>query len=160
MKRGRLNVFGDNSDLDKNRDQIWAEAYYLYKNGEMLILSEGAEKEWQRANEDHQELDERKGVLESFLETRLPDDWVQYGRLASKILRRQGGEEREGCVVRDKVCAVEIWCEFFGKDVEEMNKYSSREVADLMESVSGWEYAKRVEHLPALRKTKILHTNR
>lgn len=155
VKRGRLNVFGDNSDLDKNRDQIWAEAYYLYKNGEALILSEEAERMAEGEREDHQELDERKGVLESFLETRLPDDWSKYGLLERRrYFEDKEVQESEGSVARDKVCAVEIWCEFFGKDVEEMNKYSSREVADLMESVSGWEYARGSSTFPHYGKQR------
>jgi hypothetical protein len=44
-----------------------------------------------------------------------------------------------GTVKRDKVCAMEIWCELFGKEPTAMRKIDSYEINAIMRKIDGWE---------------------
>lgn len=62
-------------ELDDEIDQIWAEAVVLYKSKEKLYLSHEAEKIAKNEQSSHSESDERKGIIEAYLERKLPDNW-------------------------------------------------------------------------------------
>ncbi len=53
-----------------------------------------------------------------------------------------GNAKYEGDLVpRERVCAVEIWCEALGKQKGDLSKANSREINDLLERMPGWESA-------------------
>jgi putative DNA primase/helicase len=56
-------------------DQIWAEAFYRYQDGESLILSPEEEKIAFEEQRDAMESDDREGLIEDYLETLLPEKW-------------------------------------------------------------------------------------
>lgn len=126
-------------DLDQAEvDQIWAEAYKLYRKGEDLFMSDEAERLAKEQQAKHSEKDDRAGIVENYLETKLPEDWD----------RRSEGERRmfmdnefdaKGVKQRKYVCAAEIWCECFGRDKKDMDRYRTREINDILKNMEGWE---------------------
>lgn len=125
-------------DLPSDVDQIWAEAMHLYKAGENLYLSKEADQLAKKEQTRHSETDERTGLVESYLDAKLPDNW------ASKDIfeRRQYLESEKPAEGKAKqyVCTAEIWCECFGKAKEDMTKYNTRELNDILKSLEGWEH--------------------
>ena len=121
--------------------QIWAEAKHLYENGEALYLSKEAEV---IANEErvlHSETDERRGLIEHYLDTLLPNGWDAMDTFARRLYV-DGNNEIKGASVRMEVCIAEIWCECLGKDKEEMTRYATKEINDIMRSMPNWSYIK------------------
>ena len=45
----------------------------------------------------------------------------------------------EGCVKRDKVCAMEVWVELFNGDPKMLSPMHSREINDVLRKVEGWK---------------------
>lgn len=122
-------------------DQIWAEVMEYYHKGESLILSNEAEKIANTAQVDALESDEREGLVREYLEKLLPPNWDQMDLYERRSFIRGDEFSKEiiGTVKRDKVCAMEIWCELFGKEPTAMRKIDSYEINAIMRKIDGWE---------------------
>ena len=127
------------NDLTENEvDQIWAEAYKMYADGETLFMT-GKEDNIAKAEQaKHAEGDERAGLIESYLEKLYPVDWPTMDIYD----RRRWLEEplaKKGTVPKDFVCVAEIWCECLGKDKTDMTKYNTRDINEILRSIHSWE---------------------
>lgn len=122
-------------------EQIWAETLVLYAKGEKLYL-EGSDVELATNEQaDAMESDEREGLVRTYLDTLLPDDWNAlslYERRNYLNGSEFGGESRVGTVERTLVCNMEIWCECFGRDASVMKPADSYAIAGIMKKISGW----------------------
>ncbi|MGM9938073.1 MAG: VapE domain-containing protein [Candidatus Ornithomonoglobus sp.] len=122
--------------------QIWAETMAIYRNGEKLYLEgeeEAAAVEEQTAA---METDEREGLVRSYLNMRLPENWDDmsiYDRRNYLGDSEFGAVKHNGNIERRTVCNMEIWCECFGKDGATIKKSDSYEIAAIMNKIGGWE---------------------
>lgn len=128
------------NDLDDNEiDQIWAEAYELYKKGEPLYLINEEDSIAKSEQASHAETDERSGIIEQYLNTKLPSNWNELG-----INERRAWLDdpliNKGTQIRYKVCVAEIWCECLHKDRADMTRYNTKTINDLMRSLKNWEF--------------------
>jgi predicted P-loop ATPase len=126
------------NDLPKEVDQIWAEAVQFYKNGEKLFLSKDAEDLAKREQRRHSETDERSGLIENYLEAKLPEDWSSLDIYERRQHLDSGNKEVGNS--RNIVCMAEIWCECLGKNKEDMSRYNTREINDILKGLDDWEY--------------------
>lgn len=126
-------------------DQIWAEAYMRWQLGEPLYLPPELEEEAKRQQEMRQEANVKEGLILEFLEKPIPVDWnkrtLPERRLywASEFLNN--GIET---VERDRVCALEIWCECFGGDIKNIKKSDTIEINNILTKIPGWVKSKSV----------------
>lgn len=125
------------------RDQIWAEAKHLYKNGEKIYL-EGAEADLANdVQEMHSEGSIMEGEIMAFLEIPITEDWYTL----SKYERREyisdyGGEMGlEGEVVRDRISVAEIWNELYRQETSRMHPAKTAEIRNILSNMPGWEKA-------------------
>jgi putative DNA primase/helicase len=139
------------NDLPKEVDQIWAEAMQLYKNHEPLYLSLEAEKIAKSEQHKHSETDERTGMVEHFLEAKLPDNWGELDIFERRIVL--DSEPKKG-FERNVICMAEIWCECLGKKKEDMDRYNTRAINEIMKSLSGWEYHTSTKNFKLYGKQK------
>lgn len=134
-------------------DQIWAEAYELYMAGEPLYLSKDEEAIATIEQHKHSEVDERRGIIEEFLNQKYPHNWDDMDLYA----RRNWLNDPlvyEGCKEKDFVCVAEIWCECLNKDREDMSRYVTREINDILRSIPGWESITSTKNFPIYGKQK------
>ena len=140
--------------LDRDRDQLWAEAVHYYRTGEKLYLDEDMEalarKRQQEFNDDVN--DPLFGMLQKFLDTKLPGDWnMRDINDRRRWLRSTDPLDAEGIEVRDRVCAAEFICEMMGKDmIDKEYKYISRKVCKMLEGMDGWERLSSTKHAQKL----------
>lgn len=143
-----------NDDLTQDEiNQIWAEAYQLYLAKEPLYLVGDEDIIAKIEQHKHSEADERKGIIEEYLNTKFPDDWDKmdlYGR------RRwlEDPLSKNGTVQKDFVCIAEVWCECLGKDKTEMSRYNTREVNEILRSLPEWEAIASTKNFPLYGKQK------
>lgn len=124
-------------------DQIWAEAVHLYEKGEPLYLSPAADKIANRERRGHSEQDDRQGMIEDYLDREIPSNWDTRDLSQRRsFLNHNMTDEDDQMVKRDHVCAAEVWCECLGKEKEDMSKFATREVNDILRSLEGWEPSK------------------
>lgn len=138
--------------ISEEVDQIWAEAVYLLGQGEKLYLSPAVEQLAKGIQASHMERDDRAGVIESFLEMPLPADWPKrdvYDRVAYFADKKnQNGAPRK------EVSVAEIWVECFNKNQEDMSRYNTREINDILRSL-GWQFSNTVKAVASYGKQRI-----
>ena len=123
---------------DEMRDQIWAEAWYYYDvlDDTDLILSAESEAEAAERQLQALESDERKGLVEIFLNRKLPEDWADKD-LESRRFWLDSDDE-DGDVERETVSVMEIWAECFKKRPEDKKRADSDDIARILQQL-GWK---------------------
>ena len=134
----KKSVFTDLTDDEIN--QIWAEAKVRYTQNEPLYLSKETEQLAKKVQSDHREVSVKEGLIRDFLDKRVPSDWNSWD--LSK--RRDYWSEivsvpEEELVERDRVCALEIWCELFNGDFRQIQRRDSMEINSIISSFDDWE---------------------
>lgn len=128
-----------------DRDQLWAEAVHYWKQGEKLCLDESLEAQVRQMQEEYNDDsdDPITGMLNNFLDTKLPGDWgLKDIRQRREWLRDAGGDPTmpKGEESRMQVCAAEFICEALGKDMTDKEyKYLARKVCKILSRLPGWE---------------------
>ena len=133
----RLNVW---KDLPGDVDQLWAEAVVRWKMGEPLYL-EGALADFaQERQEAHRESGTREGLIKDWLAKQVPADWAKWD-LNKRRAFWGGGLSTAGLTLvdRDRVCALEVWCELFDKAPGDMRYTDAREINDIIMTAGDWE---------------------
>lgn len=129
-------------------DQIWAEAVVVFKTGELPILSVEAEKLATTAQRAHSESDERMGIILKYIETPLPEDWDERDIYQRRDYFNDPLVAKEGTVEREYVCVAEVWCECLGKPLEDMSRYKTRELNDILRGLPGWKHSRDTREFP------------
>ena len=123
-------------------DQVWAEAIEYYKQGEELFLKDAVAAEAYAMQRDAMETDDREGIVQDYLDRLLPEGWDNfdlYQRRNYLSGSEFGGDQHEGTVQRTRVCAMEVWCECFGKPRETLKKTDSYEIEGILFKLGGWQ---------------------
>jgi putative DNA primase/helicase len=134
-------------------DQIWAEAVYFYRKGENLYLSKEAEKIATTQQKLHSETDERRGLIEAYLNRLLPEDWDTMDLYERRAFMEDPLSEK-GKIDRVYVCVAEIWCECLGKNKEDMDRYKTRDINDIMRGLDEWEQINSTRNFKIYGKQK------
>lgn len=127
-------------------DQLWAEAYHYWSEGEPLVLEGELEEEALRIQLSHTEGGELVGLIEEYLDMLLPDNWESLDIIDRRdYIRNYGDDDHCGSVQRERVCALEIWCEVMEGDRKNLQNAKAREIIDILQSIKGWNpYSKGV----------------
>ena len=123
-------------------DQIWAEAIVRYREGEELYLKGSVAAEAYVRQQEAMESDDREGIVADYLDTLLPDDWDNmdlYQRRSFLSGSEFGGVPNTGTMLRERVCIMEIWCECFGKERQNLKRTESYEVESILNKIPGWK---------------------
>lgn len=135
-----------NKEASKERDLLWSEALYYYNHGETLDLPPELKAVATEIQAAHHQEDPRLGLIRDYLDIPLPANWSTLG-LRERVAYIQGNAFDDGLPThngtepRQRVCALEVWCECLGKPKDSMNRYEAKEINLLIEQVPGWQYA-------------------
>lgn len=136
--------------LDRDRDQLWAEAVHYYKQGEKLYLSDELEAQARQRQEEYNDNsdDPIVAMLQKFLDTKLPVDWATRDiDDRRRWLKNPDPLDAEGVELREKVCAAEFICEQMGRDMSDKEyKYLSRKICKLIDDLPDWERVSTTKH--------------
>lgn len=111
------------------------------------------QKNSQNEQSSHSESDERKGIIEAYLERQLPDNWDSMDLYQRRDFLVDELNPK-GTTPRDYVCVAEIWCECLGRNREDIDRYKTREINDLLKSMPEWEPCKVSKRFPIYGKQK------
>ena len=136
------------NDLKDELEQIWAEACELAKNKfYSLVLSKEAEKIAKEEQEAHSEDNVFKGIILDYLDKKIPKNWNSLDAFAKRTfldeyetMSKQYDEN--DLILRDKVCAAEIWEEALKNSIRFMKKSDSIEINKVLASLKEWEKMK------------------
>lgn len=135
------NVF---ADLDRERDQIWAEAVLRFRLGEPLHLTGGVNDRAVEVQEDHREQSPLEGIIAEYLESEVPENWERMST-SERQAYRAGGLKYEGERKKlDRICALEIWCEALGKSKGDIKRTNNLEISKILARQPGWVRASTI----------------
>ncbi|MCR5371043.1 MAG: virulence-associated E family protein, partial [Clostridium sp.] len=134
----------------EERDQIWAEAVHLWRNGEKLYLESEYLSESEKAQREAMETDERIGMVGEYLDTLLPEKWplMDLYERRSWLSDRNDPTQPKGTVRRRQVSNLEIWAECFGRNPADMKAADSYAIAAIMLQMEDWEKSWERHRLP------------
>lgn len=140
------------------RAQFWAEAKEIWKSGEKLYLEGDLLEAAEEAQQSAMEVDERLGMVEEYLNAMLPDDWADMDLFQRRNFL-QGSEfgmpEHKGSVLRTEVSNAEIWCECYGKSLQELKPTDSYSIAALMAQIPGWKRTASIKRQPIYGRQRL-----
>lgn len=139
----------DATALEHDRDQLWAEAVYRWKEGESLELSNELYNEALDVQQDVNALaaDPLTGPVMDFAKAPIPTDWETRDMNA----RRDYWEHPNATETRErtKICAAEFLCEKYGMDATDKGFNSLvRKVNAIFASNLNWKESR--EYFPPI----------
>lgn len=140
------------------RAQFWAEAKEIWKSGEKLYLEGDLLAEAEKMQQSAMEVDERVGMVEEYLNTMLPDDWDSMDLFQRRNYLNGsefGSPVHKGSELRTEVSNAEIWCECFGKSLQELKPTDSYSIAALMSQIGGWERTTTIKRQPIYGRQRL-----
>lgn len=142
--------------LEADRDQLWAEAVWRYREGEQLYLPMELEKQARSRQDEFSDNndDPLPDMVHEFLDMKLPANWglmtlpQRRNYLSNDFddpLRPAATEQRT------VVCAAEFICEMLRRSREDKEyKYLARKVSKIIENTPGWEKVSSSKHVARL----------
>jgi hypothetical protein len=127
--------------IEKEVEQIWAEAIALFEAGEELYLTGDVAVVASDEQRGAMENDDREGLVVAYLEALLPVNWDTMDIYARQEYFRSPDDptKPEGTIRRVQVSNMEIWCECFGRHRDALKKTDSYEIEAIINSIGGWE---------------------
>lgn len=128
------------TDLDKEVDQIWAEACELYKNGEKLYLEGDEAKIATERQEEHLESNPKEGLIKEFVARKVVAGFNEKSIDDRKMFWVNDRTAIESELIeRDRICAAEIWCECFGADLKMMKRADAVEINGILSTIKEFQ---------------------
>lgn len=125
-------------DLDGEIDRIWAEAVVCWRLGESLFLTGAVEDAAKAEQESHREQSPLEGLIQEFLARSVPADWAHWDLIRRRMYWAGGVQGDIPVTPRDRICAMEVWCEVMDKEPGTMKNSDAREINALIERQPGW----------------------
>lgn len=135
-------------DLKDELDQIWAEACELAKDKSYsLVLSKEALEIAIKEQDSHSEDNVFKGIILDYLDKKIPKNWSSMDAFAKRTFLDEYDStilqyDESDLILRDKVCAAEIWEEALKNSVRFMKKSDSIEINKILSTLFQWEKMK------------------
>lgn len=130
------------ADLPGEIDQLWAEAVVRWQTGEPLFLKGDLEEQAKAKQEEHREVSTREGIVLDFLSKQVPEDWQSWPLDRRKMFWSGGVQGDIKLVDRDRVCALEVWCEAFDGKQRDVRYSDTAEINAIIDAAGGWEKGK------------------
>lgn len=134
--------------------QVWAEATEAYKAKEHLYLPKHLQEQMTLRQEGLLESDSRMGSVQSYLDTKLPNEWPKM-KLSDRIdyIRGNAFPEYKGVVPRTEVSIPEIWCECFEESVSRLGRREANEIVAMLIKL-GWTRTDKSKRIAPYGKQK------
>lgn len=133
--------------LPQEVDQLWAEAVRLWKNGEPLYMDTPELDSLARAAQDqHREDSVKEGVIRDFIEKDVPSTYDTLPLSTRRMYWADSWQPDANVVLcpREKVCALEVWCECFAGDPRNMRRADAAEINQILATTPGWKRNKSI----------------
>lgn len=137
-------------------DQLWAEAFALYKDGYDTRFSRKEETAIEANNTRYCRTDPRVEQISQYLDIPLPKGWADY-----KISKRRtfiqdcmdgAPKKNTGGDVRKTVSSIEVFRELLAENSRVFGPEEKAKIRELMKQVPGWSYVNRESAVCATKR--------
>jgi predicted P-loop ATPase len=130
------------TELEAERDQIWAEAVFYWKMGETLYLPPELEAVASERQEAHREAHPWEDTIKNFVEQSIPTDWDDWD-LSRRLMFWNGSVTGDVPLTqRTKVCIREVWQEALTMPLASLDQQKARAISGALNRLEGWEKCK------------------
>lgn len=120
-------------------NQLWAEAVHWFNENEPLYLSNELEETAREIQLGHSEMSTRIGQIEEYLESKVPENWIDMTIAERRVfLNGDFASEDTGTILRDRICALELWVELFEGNSKNFPALDRREINGILRNLKGW----------------------
>lgn len=127
---------------DEDVRQVWAEAKARWMMGEKLYLTEEQDKLATAVQEAHREISPKEGPIARFVADEIPDDWQKWNIDRRRDWRAGATQGTIQTVPRDRICAIEVWCELYNGNQKDFRQTDAREINNILAKMPGLVRAK------------------
>lgn len=135
-------VFGD---LDREVDQVWAEAVMYWRLGEKTFLTGSVLEEAKRQQEGHTEQHPWESLIADFVKKKVLQDWNSVSIEDRKSFWGGFDKSKAALVERDRVCAAEVYVECLHGELKYMKRSDTMTINDILSNLEGWEKKKSTQ---------------
>ncbi len=128
---------------DEVINQIWAEAKTRWQVGEATYLTGEVEEAAKERQEQHREASPKEGLIQDFISRKVPDDWSKWPLDRRRDYWAGNAQGDYNLVYRDRICAIEVWCELFYGSQKDIKSADAREINAVIANVNGWRRANK-----------------
>lgn len=120
--------------------QIWAEAIQRYRDRMSLLLPIELSDALHAIQEEYKKVDEWQGIIEEFLDTKLPSDWGnRNNQQKHDYFFQKDPLSADGVILRDKVCIAEILNECVALGIKGTpGQIEKNRISAVMKDIKGW----------------------
>lgn len=129
------------ADLPGEVDQLWAEAVARWQAGEELRLTGELEDVAKAVQEAHRETSAREGIILDFIGRQVPEDWAKWSLDRRRMFWGGSIQGEIKLVDRDRICALEVWCEAFNGAPKDARYSDAAEINSVIEHSGYWDRA-------------------
>jgi predicted P-loop ATPase len=142
---------------DQYVDQVWAEALHLYRAGEPLFLNSSQSELASTAREAFTEEDALTGIIQSYLDTLVPEDWDHLSPEARQLwlLNQADGFSTPGSVPINQVCSLQVWMEAMGRRRGDHKRIDLLEITNALKALPGWRALPGSRRMPGYGPQKV-----
>lgn len=116
-------------------DQLWAEAKARWLTGEQLYLTGEIEKQAQEMQESHREASPKEGMIIDFVGREIPVDWQKWTIDRRRDWWAQATHGDVQTMKRDRITAIEIWCELYNGNQKDIKQTDAREINGVLAKI-------------------------
>lgn len=118
---------------------IWAEAKARWQAGEQLYLTGEVEQQAKEMQELHRDVNPKEGLIADFISKQVPEDWVMWPLARRRDFWAQEVHGEVKLVDREKITAIEVWCEALYKNQSDIRQTDSREINAILMKMTNLE---------------------
>ena len=123
-------------------NQLWAEAKARWLMGEQLYLTGEIEKQAQEMQEQHREASPKEGLIIDFVAQEIPADWQKWTIDRRRDWWAQATHGEVETVKRERITAIEIWCELYNGNQKDIKQTDAREINAVLGKIPNLTRAK------------------
>lgn len=128
-------------------NQVWAEAYNYWVQGETLQLVGEADELAKIAQGEHKESSPWTGMIQTFLDKKVPLDWNSFG--INKRFQFYNGlmqVPETDLVERTQICVMEVWMECMNGDRKRLKRSERATIKEIILNTPGWKKEKGTKY--------------
>lgn len=94
--------------------------------------------------ENHRESSAREGIILDYLAKKVPADWQKQSLDSRRVfLSGHSNADKQTLVERDRICALEVWCEALGGDIKQLKRQDAVEINSIIAATGQWKKQKK-----------------
>lgn len=141
-------------DLDREKDQIWAEAVVKFMTGENLYLEGDVQKVAEEEQKARLIVDPWESIIFEYLERKIPADWFDRNIEAQKnYWIFTNDEESNNLIERDRICASEILTVCLNIEPKRQSSLDRKRVIDILRKRLEYSYKSNIKFGKTYRQT-------